>query len=245
MPERKNLANQKKPMGIVKKIFILHGWAYSIEKWRSFVVLMKAKGFEPILLGIPGLTREIDRVWTIDDYVSWLNKELEAEEDVILVGHSNGGRIALTFAVKYPEKLKHLILIDSAGIYHRGLGICLKRFLFKVVAKLGKKIVKSERLKNLLYKIVGESDYLRAAPLMKQTMVNLASTDLAPSLNKIVTPTLIIWGKLDKITPLSDGRQMRRLIKGSQLCVIDEAKHSPQFTHPQEVCQKIIDEIIK
>lgn len=230
-------------METVKKIFILHGWAYSVEKWRSFIVLMQAKGFEPVMLNVPGLTQETDKVWTIDDYVGWLEKKLEAERNVIIIGHSNGGRLALAFAAKHPERLKYLILIDSAGVYHNGFPIRLKRYLFKSAAKLGKRIIRSEKLKSLLYKMAGESDYHRATSLMKQTMINLISVDLISQLDKITAPTLIIWGRLDKIAPLSDGRLMHRRIKESRLCVVDEASHSPQFTHPQEVCQRILDEI--
>lgn len=239
------MADKKKTMGTVKKIFILHGWAYSVAKWRSFIVLMQARGFDPVMLSVPGLTQEIDKVWNIDDYVEWLEKELAAEKEIILLGHSNGGRLALAFAAKHPARLKYLILIDSAGIYHNELSIRLKRHLFKAAAKLGKKLFRSEKLKDLLYKVAGESDYHQARPLMKQTMVNLISVDLVAILDKIISPTLIIWGRSDKITPLSDGRLMNGRIKRSRLYIVDEAKHSPQFTHPQEVCQEISDELTK
>jgi pimeloyl-ACP methyl ester carboxylesterase len=43
----------------------------------------------------------------------------------VLLGHSNGGRIALAFAEKYPDKVKQLVLIDSAGIYHNEFSIRL------------------------------------------------------------------------------------------------------------------------
>ena len=232
-------------MGALKKIFILHGWAYSIDKWGSFVSLVRDQGFEPAMLNVPGLTRETDKVWALDDYVEWLAEELKTEREAIIVGHSNGGRLALAFAAKHPEKLKYLILIDSAGIYHNEFPIRLKRYLFGAAAKVGKKITRSEKLRGWLYKAVGERDYFRASPLMKQTMANLISVDLAPSLKKITTPTLIIWGEHDKATPLVDGRLMQRSIQGSRLCVIKQAGHSPQFTHPREVWQKIMEAIAK
>src|SRR6185437_424542 len=105
-----------------KKIIILHGWAYSTEKWKPFVEDLKKHEFTPIVLKIPGLTAPLENVWNIENYVEWLKKNLEKEDaKVILLGHSNGGRIALAFATQYPEKIDTLILIDSAGIYHNEL----------------------------------------------------------------------------------------------------------------------------
>src|SRR3989344_1027021 len=123
-------------MGTIKKIFILHGWTRSTGKWNPFVELLKRKGIEVNLLKIPGLTQKIDKVWQINDYVEWLIKIISNEamkqsnNKFILIGHSNGGRIALNFAIKYPDKLSNLILIDSAGIYHNELSLKIKRLFF-------------------------------------------------------------------------------------------------------------------
>ncbi len=231
-------------MGIIEKMYILHGWTYSTDKWQEFIDLMKIKRFDPVLLNIPGLTEKTEKVWTLDDYVEWLSKTIGGEK-AIIVGHSNGGRIALSFAAKYPAKVKQLILIDSAGIFHKGLTIQLKRLIFGAAAKLGKNVTSSERLKSLLYKIARESDYNNANPITRQTMVNLISYDLSSLLNKITAPTLIIWGEKDKSTPLSDGKLIHKLIKNSKFFVIKGAKHSPQFTHTNEVCQKIVAELEK
>lgn len=230
-------------MGIMKKIFILHGWTYSIDKWKPFVNFMKGKGINPILLKVPGLTEVTTKIWTLDDYVEWLKKELESEEAPILIGHSNGGRIAIAFASKYPNKLKQLILIDSAGIYHNEPLIRFKRFIFKNIAKVGKKINSSEKLRNLLYKAAGENDYKNATPQMRQTMINLISPDLTPKLHEITAPTLIIWGKLDRSTPLSDGQLIHKHIRNSELYVIDDARHSPYSTNTEEVGEKILAQI--
>ena len=102
-------------------------------------------------------------------------------------------------------------------------------------SKIGKKFTSSDSLKNLLYYLAGERDYQKAPPNMKQTMVNLTHHDLAPFLGKINVPTLIIWGKMDKITPMSDAKTMNYSIRESKLEVIENAKHVPFYTHPEEV----------
>jgi pimeloyl-ACP methyl ester carboxylesterase len=232
-------------MGTLKsKIFILHGWTYSTEKWNPFIDLLKKNGLELHLLNVPGLTQETNRPWKIDDYVDWLKQILDKEKNkVILIGHSNGGRIALNFAIKYPDKLSHLILIDSAGVYHNELSLKIKRLVFGSVAKIGKKLSTSETLRSILYKIVGESDYKNATPVMKQTMLNLVNSDKSLSLDKVEVPTLIIWGREDKTTPLSDGKIMHGFIKNSKLQIIEGACHSPMFTHATEVANAIVNNL--
>lgn len=247
MPPRKSLADKEEAMGTMRnskgqiangKLLVLHGWSYSTEKWKPFMKLMEAKGFKPHLLEIPGLTAPIDRTWTLDDYVEWL-KDKVGKEKAVLIGHSNGGRIALAFALKYPEGLKHLILIDSAGIYHNELPIRLKRFVFRVLARVGREFTSSEDVKSIFYKVARVNDYKEATPEMRQTMVNLISADLTPNLTRVKAPTLIIWGAKDKTTPLSDGKLMNRIIPNSRFHIVKGARHSPQFTHPEEVCKKI------
>src|SRR3989344_6391232 len=159
------------------KLLVLHGWSTSTEKWNPFLDALEENGYNVELLKIPGLTKETDKSWTLEDYVEWLKKEA-GNEKVILIGHSNGGRIALAFSAKYPEKVSCLILIDSAGIYHRDFYIRFKRLLFKSAVELGNKLAPSETLRKFIYKLAGESDYKNADPLQKQTMVNLISTDL-------------------------------------------------------------------
>jgi pimeloyl-ACP methyl ester carboxylesterase len=227
-------------MGIIK-IFVLHGWTYQVEKWTLFIKSLEEKGFNVNLLKIPGLTEKLDSVWNIDNYVTWLNEKISNSEKVILIGHSNGGRISLAFALKYPQKVKQLILIDSTGIYHNELPIKLKRFVFKYIAKIGRKVTQSETLRKALYKLSRESDYEKASPIVRQTMVNLITFDISSFLNKVKVPTLIIWGRHDTITPLTDGKLMHQLISGSKLEIIKNARHSPQFTHPKEVTQIIYE----
>jgi pimeloyl-ACP methyl ester carboxylesterase len=226
------------------KIFILHGWTYNFDKWTDFVAELKNCGFEPVLLKIPGLTAKSDEIWDLDKYSGWLEKELSEEKGkVILLGHSNGGRIAAYFAAKHFDRVQKLILIDSAGIYHKELFLQIKRFIFGTVTRIGKRFTSSERLKNLLYYLVGERDYQKASSNMKLSMVNLAHHDLTPFLSQIRVSTLIIWGKEDKITPLSDAFLMNKLIKNSRLEVIDGARHSPFYTHARKVVRIIKNDI--
>lgn len=240
MPQRKNLGAEEKKIWPMKKIYILHGWAYFTNKWTKLKKLLEERGYEVKLLKVPGLTSPIDKPWTIDDYILWLNKEIVKEKDVVLVGHSNGGRISLAFSLRFPQKVSHLVLIDSAGIYHDNVSIKLKRSFFNFLAKIGKKIYYSERFKNLLYKVARTSDYKNASPVMKQTMVNLINADKTLQIKDIEIPTTIIWGSDDKTTPIQDAHRMHEKIVNSKLHIIQDARHSPHFTHPEETAELIV-----
>ena len=234
------MGEEKRKVRTMKKIIILHGWTKNLDKWSILIKELEKKGVSVELLRIPALTKELKKVWGIEDYVSWLSNIANKKgEKIILIGHSNGGKIALSFAKSFPQKIEKLILIDSAGIYHNELRLRLKRLIFKLAAKAGKKITSSEKMKNLLYKIAGESDYKDLDDKTKQTMINLISVDLKPILPQIKIPTLIIWGADDRITPLSDGILMNELIKNSELKIIKNARHSPQFTDAEEVSEII------
>lgn len=226
----------------MKKIYIIHGWTYSIDKYTAFNSALRLKGFEPVVLKIPGLTGKLDieKILTLDDYIKWLKQIINNERNkVILIGHSNGGRIALNFTIKYPQKVSNLILMNSAGIYHNELYIQMKRLFFATLAKVGKGITKSQTLRNLLYKFTRENDYKNASSHMGKTMINFIKSDIVLDLNKVSVPTLIIWGENDSVLPLKDGKKMHELIKNSILEIIKGARHSPQFTHPKEVAELI------
>jgi pimeloyl-ACP methyl ester carboxylesterase len=231
---------KEEEMGSLAKVYIIHGWTYSTDKWEPFLNRLNEKGVGFEMLKIPGLTAPIGEVWSIDDYVRWLNKKLPGNRGKLtLLGHSNGGRIAAAFISKYPGRVDRLLLIDSAGILNKKLTFRIKKIFFSILAKTTKKIVSSDLLKNLTYKLLGEEDYNKADPILKKTMINLISKDCSLEFGKINIPTLIIWGKEDKITPLSDGKKIHSLIKNSEFEVV-EAGHSPQFSDPGKIADVIV-----
>lgn len=229
---------------LVKKIYILHGWTTDITSWKPFLEELKKENITPVFLSIPGLTAPIDRPWTLDDYVEWLYREVHEDIKISLLGHSNGGRIALAFAEKYPDEVAQLFLIDSAGIMHNDTLSKLKRGIFKTAAKIGKSFTQSSTARNILYKVAQESDYRDAPPLQKETMKNLISVDLTQRLREIKTPTFIIWGENDQITPYTDALVLKNELPNSVLFPIKNARHSPQITNSQDVVKIIKEHIV-
>ena len=172
------------------------------------------------------------------------------QQKIILIGHSFGGRMAIKYAAKYPEKIDRLILTGAAGIKHK---LNLKQKLLFILVKTGKLIFSLpvvNFLRNPIYKLFSKiarsrkKDYYGASPRMKEIMKNVLVEDLTDYFDKIKTPTLLVWGKKDKTTPLSDGKIMNEKIKDSELIVIDDANHSLPYQKPKEFA-KIIEEFIK
>lgn len=231
------------------KVYILHGWSYSTQEWKPFLKLFEQGGVEFKMLKIPGLTAPLTHVWTLDDYVDWISQITKNHEPITILGHSNGGRIAVAFAAKYPNKISKLILVDSAGIIDKRIRKRIKRILFRLITKVGSSLTTQtafalsgvEGLKTLIYKLAGEQDYNKANPILKKTMLNLISQDLEPTFSRVKVPTLVIWGRNDTITPISDGRKIHELISGSKFEIVENAKHSPQFTHPKVTSEIIVN----
>lgn len=231
-------------MGLVKKIIIVHGWTYSLYKWSSFIDRLEKSNIIVELLKVPGLTAPLHTPWTLNDYVQWLKRIIDQEKGkIILMGHSNGGRIAGAFVSQYPEKVAHLVLIDSAGVEYKSIFSKPRRFFFTLLSFIGKKVPLYETPRTFFQKLIRSTDYHLATPIMRQTMNNLISTDCMPYFTKITIPTLIVWGRKDTITPLSQGQKIHHLISHSTLEIIDTAKHSPHYTHTDDI-YKIIKKIL-
>ena len=216
------------------KLFIIHGWTYTLGKWDELVANLN-DDFEVVMLKVPGLSQPSEKVWDVPAYVDWLNQQLADEDKPAVIGHSNGGRIALAYAQAYPDKLSKLILIDSAGIPRQSGGVSLKRKILKPIAKALKPVVKG-RARRGLYRLIGAHDYGNAPPNMRATMQNMLNFDKELDFSAVSVPTVIIWGEADTATPLSDGLALaKKLQAASEPIIIKGAGHSPHASHSAEV----------
>lgn len=216
-------------------IYILHGWAvdrHNKHKWDEFITSFESLGYTVEFLHFPGLSSDLDDVWNLTDYVTWAAGQISTPG--ILIGHSFGGQVATRLASTHPDKVKALVLIDSAGIRDNTVKLRIKRALFMAAAKVGRVVLPFSVFRNLLYKAAGERDYNSASPILKQTMAAVIHEEVIADLPKIVVPTLIIWGGQDRVTPVKMAGTFANGITGSVLKVIPTARHSPQFTHTIE-----------
>lgn len=217
----------------MKKLYIIHGWTYTVEPWTHTLGILKHYGVQVKMLHVPGLTEPSKKVWTIEDYVKWANQELP--DGAIALGHSNGGRILLNLCAEHPEKLSHLILLDAAGVYEESKKRDLSRKLSKTLAPL-KKI---KPLRKVVHKVLGASDYDHAPANMKQTLANMLDSDKNLDISKVNVPTTILWGCADAVTPPHQAEIMHERIAGSKLILRDDWTHAPYISHPKELADTI------
>lgn len=226
------------------EVIILHGWAISPEneqKWQTFRDKLQALHVTSTFLPIPGLDTKATKPWNLQQYVEWLAEVLKDKQEVILLGHSFGGQLAVRFTAEYPEKVSRLILVASAGIRDNSLKARLKRSIFYVLAKVGKVFFRHPFFKKMLYKLAREHDYEQASSVMKQTMQLVTQDEIRADLPRIKVPVQLIWGKQDTSTPYRNTQLILDAIPTANLCTISDARHSPQFTHPEHTASCVAE----
>ena len=119
---------------------ILHGWSQDSatqSKWQPLVAQLEQAGYQVTYLNLPGLTAPLDKVWQLADYRDWVLEQIKDFSNVVLIGHSFGGQLAVSVAVTKPKNLTAMVLVGPAGIVDRRWFKVAKRALFKMVAKVG------------------------------------------------------------------------------------------------------------
>ena len=217
----------------MKTLYIIHGWTYTVGPWGSTLNLLRQHGLNVEMLNVPGLTSPSDKVWTMEDYVDWADKNIP--DGAIALGHSNGGRILLNLLAKNPAKLSHVILLDAAGVYEENK----KRDLSRKVSKVMSPLKSIKPLRKVYHKLVGASDYDHAPENMKKTMANMLDSDKDLDMSKIDTNATILWGKADTVTPPRQATKMHSELKNSKLKFFDNWTHAPYIVDPEGLAKEI------
>ena len=224
-----------------QRLFIIHGWSYSTEKWQPTLELLRQAGIQPVMLRVPGLTESSKIAWDIASYTAWLDDQLTGVSQPIILGHSNGGRIALNYCLFRPNKIAKLILVCSAGVVDRSKTHRAKKTVFKLAAKLFRPLRSWPLACRLVRRLAASSDYDKAQPHMKLTLINLLKSDKHLRLDQITTPTAIIWGSQDSVTPIRQAQELKqRLQQVVDYQVINGAGHIPYASHPQQLADIIV-----
>lgn len=216
-----------------QKLYIIHGWTYTTAPWTKTIELLKKSDIEVEMLHVPGLTSPSKKVWTIEDYVKWADQNIP--DGAVALGHSNGGRILLNLCAQNPSKLKHLILLDAAGVYE----VSSKRDIVRSLSKKFAFLKNIPGVTKIWHKLTGTTDYARAPENMKRTLANMLESDKSLDLAKVTTPTSIIWGEADTVTPPHQAEIMHRQISNSTLEMHPNWTHAPYLSHPEELAKAI------
>jgi pimeloyl-ACP methyl ester carboxylesterase len=229
-----------------KPLLIIHGFLGSTDNFKKVV---------------PEISKE-NKVYLIDnigfghsdknprlDYSKKSMAQLAADflvkmklDNVILMGHSMGGEIALNLVLDHPDLIKGLILVDSAG-HSRSVTQApqnkLVRSIYKFAIDNLMITYPATQLTGVFYKEtlipierVRKYEYFAVAKQADPESIIRMSEDNDSGTRKeefsdISLPTLIIWGEHDKVIPLENAYRFESAIKNSEVVIIERAGHLP------------------
>jgi pimeloyl-ACP methyl ester carboxylesterase len=230
-------------------VVLLHGLADDVGVWESVMPALAAK-HRVIALDQIGFGRSDKpllgyRVATFVDFLDGFLNELKIDR-ASLVGNSLGGWVAASFALTHPERIDRLVLCDAAGyaavtktMDPRALS-ALRLANREDIRYLGPLTFHDKRFYEdvdlvLKQRVTAGDNYT-----INQFLDSMIRGEdvLDGRLGGIHKPTLIVWGREDKLIPLNFAERFHKEITGSRLEVIDNCGHMPQvecadrFNHP-------------
>ncbi len=240
-------------------ILLLHGFDSSVLEFRRLLPLLAAQNetWAVDLLGF-GFTERLAGIAfspaAIKTHLYYFWKTL-INEPVILVGASMGGAAAIDFTLAYPDCVKKLVLLDSAGY---SAGPTIGRFLFPPLDYLAVEFLRRpgvrERISKTAYydKNLATLDAQLCAALhlklsgwhqaLKAFTKSGGYGSFTEKLSQISLPTLILWGECDRILGTGDAYKFKEAIAHSQLIWIKNCGHVPHLEQPQITAGHILTE---
>ena len=191
-----------------KDIILLHGWGQNIEMMKPIGDNFCDK-FRITILDFPGFgeSDEPKEAWKIENYVCLVEELVERLKikKPIVIGHSFGGRVAIKFSSRNP--IEKLVLFGSPCIrIQENLSLSV-RLLKKI-----KRLPGMNGIGEYMKQFIGSRDYKAASPIMRQTLVEVVNEDLSKYAREIEAPTLLIWGLNDEEAPVSDARELEKIM---------------------------------
>jgi pimeloyl-ACP methyl ester carboxylesterase len=161
-----------------------------------------------------------------------------------ILGNSLGGHIALLYALKEPSHVLSIILTGSSGLYEKAMGTTFPRredkeyIRKKIQSTFYDPASASDAMIDEVFAAVNDrGKVIRAISMAKSALRH----NLADKLGQINTPTLLIWGKQDAITPPFVGEKFKELLPNATLFFIDKCGHAPMLERPEEFNKYLTD----
>ena len=222
-------------------VVLLHGLGGSSTDLFSLAAL--AKKFRVIVPDQIGFGKSDKplinyRVGTYVDFLDRFLTELKIER-ASLVGSSFGGWVAASYALAHPERVERLVLVDSAGFalpagfdssQLKGLNASTRQGVRELIklSFYNQALFDNEAFVDMVFaQRMGEGDGYTIRTLLE--LIASREESLDNRLGAIKAPTLVIWGRQDKILPVADGGRFAREIPGAQLLVFEGCGHVAQI----------------
>ena len=241
------------PRDDASPIVLLHGTSASLHTWDGWTAALiphkRVIRFDMRGFGLTGPAP--DGRYDIESYVQTVMAVLKqlGVQRCILAGNSHGGYVAWATALLHREAVDRLILVDSGGYTYQPksvpLGFRLARtpLIGTLFAPILPRRVVEDSLRNVYgtpdkvtpelvdryHELTARAGNRRAlVERFKQTQPNA----LQERVRELRLPTLILWGRQDRLIPPEYGERFHRDIAGSQLCFFDPLGHVPHEEDP-------------
>lgn len=247
-------------------VVLLHGTGASLHTWDGWVQELNDQR-RTIRFDLPGFgltgpspTGE----YTIEAYVAFVAATLDelGVERFILVGNSLGGYVAWATALAHPERVERLVLVAAAGYAYASTSVPIAFRLARtpVIGRVTSGLLPRSVVERSVRDVYG--DPARVTPGLVDRYYDLTTRAgnrdalvarfeqmrpgaLVHRLPELDVPTLILWGRDDRLIPLEYGRQFATAIRGSRLVVFDGLGHVPHEEDPAatvQVVRRFLDE---
>jgi pimeloyl-ACP methyl ester carboxylesterase len=217
-------------------VVLLHGLMGEMDHWEPVLERLggECRAMAPLLPIFDPMLAE-PSLAALADHVVGLLDGLGIERAVV-GGNSLGGHVALTLALRWPARVSGLVLTGSSGLFERG-------FTRNVPHVPTAGYVRA-RMEEIFYdpalvtpswvEAVRRILTTRATALRVLQFARAARRDcLEARLPEITAPTLLVWGKEDRVTPVDVAERFHHLIRGSDLVYITNCGHAPMLEHPE------------
>ena len=217
-------------------MIILHGLMGGLSNFNNVAQFFPEKGYKVIIPELPLF--ELPLLTTnVNSFAKYLKEFISHKklDKVILLGNSLGGHIGLLYTKQYPKNVKALVITGSSGLYESAMG--------ESYPKRGDRNYIKTKTENVFYdpaiatpELVDEVfetvndrvKLIRTLAIAKSAIRHNMGKDL-PQMN---TPTCIIWGENDSVTPPEVGKEFHEKLPDSDLFWIKKCGHAAMMEHP-------------
>lgn len=217
-------------------IIILHGLMGGLSNFDGVTNFFATKGYKIVIPELPIYDMSLIKT-TVKSFADYLEEFIEHKEfdQVILLGNSLGGHIGLLHTKLFPEKVKGLVITGSSGLYESAMGASYpRRGDYEFIKKKAQDVfydpaVATKEIVDEVYDTINNRHKLvKTLAISKSAIRHNMSKDL-PHMH---TPTCIIWGRNDTVTPPEVAVEFEKLLPDSDLYWIEECGHAPMMEHP-------------
>jgi pimeloyl-ACP methyl ester carboxylesterase len=227
-------------------VLLIHGAGENHLVWP--IGLRRLPGTIVYAIDLPGHGKSAGRGYaTIEEYANWIVSFMEAArlDQVVLIGHSMGGAVAQLFGIKYPDRVIGLVLVATGArlrVAPQLLQLAEEDFTAAVDL-----VIRWEwgPLTPVEIKQLGKQQLLQIRPEVLLGDYRACNAfDVRDDLPEISTPTLIIAGEADQMTPLRHAAFLAEHLPHARLVAIPQSGHMVML-EASEVVTGAVDEFVR